>query len=308
MKAVFMGTPEVAVPTLAKMLEAGIDVPLVVTQPDRPKGRGNKLLPTPVKAFALEKGLNVVQPEKVKGNTEFFDLLRSVDADFFVVIAYGRILPDEVLKMPKKAPINVHFSLLPKYRGAAPVNWAVINGDKNCGVTTMFMDVGLDTGDILLTLESPVERKTAADLLEELAYSGGDLLVETIKNFDSITPVKQVDAESTYAPLMTKEDGLIRWAEDSAVVIERKIRGFYPWPAVFTNLNGRTMKIFRADVCENKKNIEAGKIFDVTNKTFKVACAEGALEILELQPEGKKRMETVSFLAGNKPEEGTMLG
>jgi methionyl-tRNA formyltransferase len=302
MKIVFMGTPETAVPTLKAIVEKGYEVALVVTQPDKPKGRSSSLQPSPVKEYALSAGLRVVQPEKLKNNEEFMSLLEEIDADFHVVVAYGKILSERVLNSAKKAPINVHFSLLPKYRGAAPVNWAIINGEKETGVTTMIMDKGLDTGDMLLTAVTDVEGKTTETLLAELAETGADLLIKTIENFDNITPIKQDHDAHTYAPMIKKEDGQIDWNK-SAVEIERMIRGFQPWPTAHASLDGLGFKFYAADVVTSC-NKEAGTVFDVTKKSFSIACGEGALIIKELQAEGKKRMNTASFLSGFKIEEG----
>ena len=307
MKAVFMGTPEIAVPTLKAMAEAGIDVTLVVSQPDRQKGRGRKLQPTPVKQAAEELGIEVYQPEKIRGNHDAYEKLKAQNADFFVVVAYGQILPEEVLNIPKFAPINVHFSLLPKYRGAAPVNWAVINGEETTGVTTMIMGVGLDTGDMLLKSETAIDKKSTVDLAEELSATGAELLVKTLKNFSDITPEPQKDDDSSYAPLMKKTDGLIDWTRP-ADEIERRIRGFAPWPAAFSSLNGKSVKIYGADVDSASSGRDAAEVFDVTRKSFKVACGEGALIIKDIQLEGKKRMDTASFLAGCKLENGEKLG
>ncbi|WP_022851186.1 methionyl-tRNA formyltransferase [Limisalsivibrio acetivorans] len=303
MKIVFMGTPETAVPTLKAIVEAGHEVPLVVTQPDKPKGRSRRMSPPPVKEYALEQGLEVAQPEKLKNNEEFMQKLESIKPDFLVVVAYGKILSERVLNVPAKAPINVHFSLLPKYRGAAPVNWAIVNGEKETGVTTMFMDVGLDTGDMLKTAATPIDRKTTEDLLSELAVTGAELLVRTVEEFDSITPEKQKDEDSTYAPMMKKEDGLIDWNKP-AEEIERLIRGFQPWPAAHSYLEGKMFKFYGADPVSGK-SIEPGTIFDINKKSFSIACGDGALKIKDLQMEGKKRMPAGSFLAGVKLEEGS---
>jgi len=205
MRIVFMGTPEIAVPTLDKLVKEGVDIPLVICQPDKPKGRGNKLQPPPVKEYAIQNNLEVLQPEKIKNNPEAIERIRSANPDFLVVVAYGKILPKELLEIPKYAPINVHFSLLPKYRGAAPVNWAIINGEIETGVTTMKMDEGLDTGDILLMKSIPIEQDdTTVTLSEKLSILGADLLIETLKNYLKITPTKQNHSAHTYAPIIKK--------------------------------------------------------------------------------------------------------
>jgi methionyl-tRNA formyltransferase len=304
MKIVFMGTPETAVPTLKAIVEAGHEVPLVVTQPDKPKGRSSRLQPTPVKEYALSAGLEVLQPEKLKNNEEFMAKLEHTKPDFLVVVAYGKILSERVLNVPLKAPINVHFSLLPKYRGAAPVNWSIVNGEAETGVTTMLMDVGLDTGDMLKKAATPIDKKNTEDLLAELAVTGAKLLIETIDEFDSINPEKQDDSRFTYAPMMKKEDGQIDWSKD-AVEIERMIRGFQPWPTAYSTLNGMMFKLYAADVMEGcTGGAEAGTIVSVSKKSFSVACGKNILVVKELQAEGKKRMPAASFLAGFKLEEG----
>lgn len=297
MKVVFMGTPEMAVPTLRELVENDIEVALVITQTDKPKGRGKQMQAPPVKEYALEKGIEVIQPKSLKNNDEVLEQLKAIAPDFLVVAAYGKILPQSVLDTPKYAPINVHFSLLPKYRGAAPVNWAVIRGEKETGVATMLMDAGLDTGDILLVEETPIEKKTALDIADELSETGAKLLIKTLKEFDSITPIKQNDDEMTYAPMMKKEDGCIDWSK-SADEIECMIRGFVPWPTAYSTLNGKTVKLFAADVVKASDGLSAGEVFDVTKKSFSIKCGEGGLKIKELQPEGKKRMPVGSFLAG----------
>ncbi|BAI81445.1 methionyl-tRNA formyltransferase [Deferribacter desulfuricans SSM1] len=307
MNVVFMGTPEIAVPTLKELIDNDINVSLVVCQPDKPKGRGKKLTPPPVKEFALQHNLEVYQPDKIKNNQEAYDKIKFCNPDFLVVVAYGKILPKEILDVPKKGPINVHFSLLPKYRGAAPVNWAIINGEEKTGVTTMLMDTGLDTGDILLKEETFVDKKTAPELLDELSITGAKLLIKTLTNFDDITPIKQDDEQATYAPILKKEDGIINFDED-ATIIERKIRGLQPWPSAYTYLNGKILKIFEADVVKDNTEVEPGTIFDITKKNFKVKCKSDALVIKELQFEGKKRMNTAAFLSGYKLENGLKLG
>lgn len=297
MKVVFMGTPEMAVLTLKELLDNNIEVPLVITQTDKPKGRGKQMQAPPVKEYAIEQGIEVYQPQSLRNNAEALEKIKSVEPDFLVVVAYGKILPQEVLDSPKYAPVNVHFSLLPKYRGAAPVNWAVINGEKETGVATMLMDAGLDTGDILLVEATPIGKKTALDIAEELSVTGAKLLIKTLNEFESITPVKQNEAEMTYAPLMKKDDGCIDWSK-SAEEIECMIRGFQPWPAVYSTLNGKTVKLFSAEIVKAPEGLANGEVYDVTKKSFSIKCGVGGLQILELQPEGKKRMPVGSFLAG----------
>ena len=270
-KIVFMGTPDIAVPSLKALVENGFDIPLVITQPDKPKGRGQAVQFPPVKEYALTAGLEVYQPEKIKNNIEVMEKLKCISPDFLAVTAYGKILPQVVLDIPKTAPVNVHFSLLPKYRGPAPVNWAIMNGEEETGVDTMLMDAGMDTGDILLTAKTPILKKNAEELAQELAVTGAELLIKTLNEFETITPVKQDNDKATKAPMMDKEMGIINWSQD-AVQIERMVRAFTPWPASCSILDNKKVKIF------------------------------------ELQIEGKKRMDVKSFLVGYKLEKGTLLG
>lgn len=302
-----MGTPEIAVPSLKALVENGFDIPLVITQPDKPKGRGQAVQYPPVKEYALTAGLEVYQPEKIKNNTEVMEKLKSILPDFFAVAAYGKILPQEVLDIPKIAPVNVHFSLLPKYRGPAPVNWAIMNGEEETGVDTMLMDAGMDTGDILLTAKTPILKKNAGELADELAVTGAELLIKTLNEFESITPIKQDNDKATKAPMMNKEMGLINWSQD-AFQIERMIRAFTPWPASYSMLDNKKIKIFKSDVAEINHNAAAGTIIDVDKDSITVACGNNALKIFELQLEGKKRMDTKSFLAGYKLEKGKIFG
>lgn len=302
-----MGTPEIAVPSLKALVENGFDIPLVITQPDKPKGRGQAVQYPPVKEYALTAGLEVYQPEKIKNNTEVMEKLKSISPDFFAVAAYGKILPQEVLDIPKIAPVNVHFSLLPKYRGPAPVNWAIMNGEEETGACTMLMDAGMDTGDILLTAKTPILKKNAGELADELAVTGAELLIKTLNEFESITPIKQDNDKATKAPMMNKEMGLINWSQD-AFQIERMIRAFTPWPASYSMLDNKKIKIFKSDVAEINHNATAGTIIDVDKDSITVACGNNALKIFELQLEGKKRMDTKSFLAGYKLEKGSLLG
>lgn len=306
-KIVFMGTPEIAVPSLKALVENGFDIPLVITQLDKPKGRGQAVQYPPVKEYALTAGLEVYQPEKIKNNTEVMEKLKSISPDFFAVVAYGKILPQDVLDIPKIAPVNVHFSLLPKYRGPAPVNWAIMNGEEETGVDTMLMDAGMDTGDILLTAKTPILKKNAGELADELAVTGAELLIKTLNDFESITPVKQDDDKATKAPMMNKDMGLIDWAQDASQ-IERMIRAFTPWPASYSMLDSKKVKIFKSDVVESNHNTAAGTVINIEKESFTVACGNNALKILELQLEGKKRMDTKSFLTGYKLEKGSLLG
>lgn len=306
-KIVFMGTPEIAVPSLKALVENGFDIPLVITQPNKPKGRGQAVQFPPVKEYALTAGLEVYQPEKIKNNLEVMEKLKSISPDFFAVAAYGKILPQEILDIPKIAPVNVHFSLLPKYRGPAPVNWAIMNGEEETGVNTMLMDSGMDTGDILLTAKTPVLKKNAGELADELAVTGAQLLIKTLNEFENIVPVKQDNEKATKAPMMNKEMGLINW-EDSAVHIERMIRAFTPWPASYSMLDGKKIKIFKSDVAEINHNAAAGTVINIEKDSITVACGTNALKIFELQLEGKKRMDTKSFLAGYKLEKNSILG
>lgn len=308
MKIVFMGTPEFSVKTLEKLVEAGHDVAAVVTQPDKPKGRNGKVLFTPVKERAVELNIPVYQPERVK-NQEFIDILSEINPDVIVVIAFGQILPKEILEMPKYGCINIHASLLPKYRGAAPIQWVVIDGEKETGVTTMQMDVGLDTGDMIDKIVVPIEDKeTGGSLHDKLMEAGSNLIIETLKKVEDGTAAftKQDDEKSCYAKMLTKQLGNIDFSED-AKKIERLIRGLNPWPSAYTKLNGKNLKIWDADVTDDETAYECGTIYDVTKDKFKIATGKGSLIINELQIEGKKRMKTGDFLRGYSLKAGTKL-
>ena len=302
-----MGTPDIAVPSLKLLVEKGYDIPLVITQPDKPKGRGHTMQFPPVKEYAVSVGLNVYQPEKIKNNQEVIDKIKEINPDFFAVVAYGKILPQEVLDLPTIAPVNVHFSLLPKYRGPAPVNWAIMNGETESGVDTMLMDAGMDTGDILLTEKTPILKKNAGELADELAVTGANLLIRTFEEFSNITPIKQNHDEATKAPMMNKEMGKIDWSKP-AIEIERMIRAFTPWPATYTYLNGKTLKIFKSDVVDFEKNGEVGTVVFSDKESFTVSTGDKALKIYEIQLEGKRRMDVRDFLAGFKFEKNTILG
>ena len=297
MKVVFMGTPDFSVPALEKIAQHH-QVQAVVTQQDRPKGRGHKMQYTPVKEKALELNIPVFQPEKVK-NPEFVDILKEMNPDVIVVIAFGQILSKEILDLPKYGCINVHASLLPEYRGAAPIQWAVIDGKKESGVTTMYMAEGLDTGDIIDKKVIELEKKeTGGSLFDRLSLIGGDLILETLKHLEDGTAkrIPQDDEKSSYAGKITKELGHIDFT-NSAVEIEQLIRGLNPWPSAFTHVDDKTLKIWDAEVIDEPVKEEPGTIIS-TNKTLKVATGDGYLDIKELQLAGKKRMDIVSFLNG----------
>lgn len=310
MRIVFMGTPDFSVGPLRALVEAGHEVVAVVTQPDKEKGRGKQVLFTPVKEAAIELGLKVYQPVKVR-DEEFVAVLRELSADVMVVSAFGQILTPEILNMTKYGCINIHASLLPKYRGAAPIQWSIIDGEEKTGVTIMQMNEGIDTGDILLVSEVDIEPKeTGGSLFDKLAAVGSELIVTALEKIQAgeITPVKQDDSKSNYAKMLKKELGNIDFNK-SAVEIERLIRGLTPWPSAYTKLGGKTLKIWDGDVLnKNYENAVPGEIVDVDKNSIYVKTGEGTLVINELQLEGKKRMETSAFLLGFKVEKGEILG
>lgn len=305
MRILFMGTPDFAAESLNAMIRANMNVVGVISQPDKPKGRGHKLVPTEVKVAAQEAGIDVYQPEKLK-NDALMPLLEELKPDLIVVTAYGRILPEYIINYPKYGCINVHASLLPKYRGAAPIQWAIINGEKLTGVTTMKMDKGLDSGDILLKKETQIgEYETAEELFDRLALLGGELLVETINNIESITPIPQNHEEHTYAPMITKETGKIDWSK-SAREISCLICGLNSWPLAYTTYKGEIVKIVTAKVTDGKN--EAGKILSLEKgKGLKVACGEGAIYIEVAQFPNSKKMNIEDYARGHEIEIGTVL-
>ena len=309
MKIIFMGTPDFSVGTLEALVEAGHEVVLAVTQPDKPKGRGGKMQFTPVKETALKYDIPVFQPKKVR-EPECIEELRKYNADVMVVVAFGQILPKEILDMTPYGCINVHASLLPKYRGAAPIQWAVIDGEEVSGVTTMQMNEGLDTGDMIMKTEIVLDKKeTGGSLFDKLATAGAKLCVETLEALKNKTATWEPQGETptAYARMLEKELGNIKW-EKSAVQIERLIRGLNPWPSAYTDWNGKVMKIWEADVVD--KNVEAmpGTIVKVEKDGFYVQTGEGQIKVTALQIPGKKRMEADAFLRGYQMEEGTLLG
>ena len=316
MRIVFMGTPESAVPSLRRCLDDGHEVVAVWTQPDKAAGRGNKVSLSPVKEFAISRGRAVHQPARIKTD-EARRLFASHDADVAVVVAYGRILPAEFLRSPRLGCINVHFSLLPKYRGAAPVSWAIVNGEEKTGVTTMFIEEELDSGPILLQRETEISaEETAPQLMARLAEMGAELLSETLSQLNTITPRAQRDEEATLAPLLRREDGLIDWSMD-AFAIERGVRGFQPWPNAYTFHNSRRLIVWRA-AAENIEGISEGgqpnatapgKIIAASGSDLVLACGRNtALHLLEVQPEGARRMTALEFLNGARIQAGETMG
>lgn len=308
MKILFMGTPDFAAEALKALIDAKLDVIAVVSQPDKPKGRGHKLMPTEVKAAALEAGLTVYQPEKIK-NGELQEILDNLKPDLIVVVAYGKILPDYIINYPKYGCINIHASLLPKYRGAAPIQWSIINGDKKTGVTTMKMDSGIDTGDILLTEETEIgEYETSEELFDRLAKIGGKLIVKTIEEIENITPIPQNHAQHTYAPMIKRETGIIDWNK-SAREISKLICGMNSWPLASTQYKGETLKIVAAKVQDENTGKEPGTIIALEKgKGLKVACGSGVLYIQVAQFAQSRKMNVEDYARGHEIEIGAVLG
>lgn len=322
MNVVFMGTPDFAVGALEAIIEAGHRVAAVVTQPDKPKGRGKEVQMTPVKACAMAHGIPVFQPVKVK-DTEAVEMLRGFQADIFVVAAFGQILSEEILNMPKYGCVNIHASLLPKYRGSAPIQWAIINGEKITGVTIMQMDKGIDTGDMLMKTEVVIDSKETGDSLhDKLAQAGARLIVEALSKIESgdVMPVKQNDEESCHAKMLQKSMSRIDW-QQSAESLDRLIRGLISWPGAATVYRGRTLKIWEEEVavqkelqakdptaCTGTEGAQPGTVVFVERDSFYVQTGDGILKILAVQPEGKKRMAVKDFLLGYQVKAGEMLG
>ncbi|MDE7267616.1 MAG: methionyl-tRNA formyltransferase [Lachnospiraceae bacterium] len=311
MKIVFMGTPDFSVGALEALVAAGHEVTAVVTQPDKAKGRSGQMQFPPVKECALKHNIPVFQPVKVKA-PESVEQLRKYEADIFVVAAFGQIVSKEILTMPRLGCVNIHASLLPKYRGASPINWCIINGEKETGVTIMQMDEGIDTGDILTTVKVTIaDDETAESLFEKLSKAGAELIVDTLPKLErgEITPIKQNDAESSHTKMMSKSLGEIDWNK-SAVEIERLVRGLNSWPSAYTYINGKSVKLWRCEVTDKDFDgtKQAGEIVKVTKDAVEAACGKGILRICELQLEGKKRMDIKSFLLGNQWKEGMRFG
>jgi len=311
MRLVFLGTPEFAVPTLERLVQAGHQVLAVLTQPDRPRGRGRETAAPPVKQAAMRHGLAVYQPERVR-RPEAVEYLRGLAPDLMVVVGYGQIIPQSVIDIPPLGILNVHASLLPAYRGAAPVQWAIAKGERRTGVTIMRIDAGLDTGDILASAETEIgAEENAIELAGRLAGIGADLLVETLAGWAAgrIEPRKQDSARATYAPILKKEDGLIDWQQPAAAIHQR-VRGFQPWPGAYTRFRGQTLNIWRARAVRDPEasagGVPAGGFFSL--KPPLVAAGEGALELVEVQLEGRKRISAGDFVNGQRLKENDILG
>ncbi len=308
-KIVFMGTPEFSVPTLKALFEEEEKVVAVVAQPDRPRGRGKKIVAPPVKIEAERHGCLVLQPEKA-GREEFVEQIRELSPDLFVVVAYGHILSKKILSIPRIGAINIHASLLPKYRGAAPIQWAIINGEKETGVTTMWMDVGMDTGDMLMSSRVTIEPDdTAAALHDRLAITGAQLLIETINRLKdgALKPVSQNPDHATYAPMLKKEDGRIDWAK-SASELDCFVRGMSPWPGAFTTVSGKTLKIYKVKVVSGHAEAPPGATIPSFPGELYVATGKGILSLMEVQAPSGKRLKIQDFLRGRPITPGTVMG
>lgn len=308
MKIIFMGTPSFAVPSLKKLNEH-YDVSAVFTQPDRPKGRGNKMSMSPVKEETLKNNIPVYQPDRIKNNKESIDTIKEIKPDFIIVIAFGQILPEEILNIPRLGCINLHASLLPKYRGAAPINWAVINGEKTSGNTTMFMAKGIDTGDILLQDEIDIKGMTAGELHDILSERGADLIIKTIEGVknNSIVRIKQDDAKSSYAPKITKETGKIDWKNKSCMQIKNLVLGLNPYPSAHTLYKGKMMKVHACEILHENTDKMPGYILDADKDGIKVCAKDGVVLLKTIQFPGGKPLSAEEYLRGHKIEIGTIL-
>jgi methionyl-tRNA formyltransferase len=307
MKIIFMGTPEFAVPSLKALIESEDEVVAIVCQSDKPKGRGLEIASPPTKVLAEKHGIPVLQPQKIK-TEEFYNTLKNFSPELVCVAAYGKILPKNILDLPAHGCVNVHASILPKYRGAAPINWAIIRGEKVTGITTMKMDEGMDTGDMLLKKEIPIEDEdTGETLSEKLSHIGAELLIETLNLLKEgkLNPIPQDHSQATYAPMLKKEDGKIDWSK-SAEEIRNLIRGALPWPGAYTMLDGKLLKIYKANISNGVGN--PGEVIQSDSGILRIATGSGALDILELQMEGGKRLKADEFLRGRRVKEGSVLG
>lgn len=316
MKIIYMGTPDFAKESLEAIYNAGHEILAVVTNPDKPKGRGMKMMESPVKQYAVEKGLKIYQPEKVKNNTQFIEEMKELKPDVICVVAYGKILPKEILDIPSKGCINVHGSLLPKYRGAAPIQWAIINGEKTTGVTTMYMDIGMDTGDMILKKETAIgENETTGELWERLAKIGAELLVETLQKIEDGTAPRIPQGEQfTMAPMLNKEMSKIDWENKSAEQIKNLVRGLNPIMGTYSYINEKKVKFWKVEIAKelpNNKNIENCEIGTVIYSNSKdglyIKAKDGIIKVIEIQGENAKRMNVNDFLRGNEILEGTKL-
>jgi methionyl-tRNA formyltransferase len=313
---VFCGTPGFAVPTLEKLVEAGHSVPLVVTQPDRPRGRGMDLAFSPVKDGATRLAIAVLQPSAIKNNTDFRDRLATIKPDAIIVVGYGRIIPQWMIDLPRLGNLNLHASLLPKYRGAAPIQWAIANGESVTGVTTMRIDAGLDTGDILMQHEIPIASEDTAETLgPKLAAIGATLMVQTLRGLENgqTRPTPQDNSRASLAPILTKEDGRMDFARTASNLFNR-LRGFQPWPGAFTMFKGKTLQVHRAQPVQHSAQLAPGEVA-VEGARFFVGCgkdkdenADTTLEFIEVQLEGKRRMTAQEFVNGYRPKSGDHLG
>ncbi|EGT5421854.1 methionyl-tRNA formyltransferase [Clostridioides difficile] len=309
MKIVFMGTPDIAVPCLQKIIDEKYEILGVVTQPDKPKGRGKKLGMSPVKELAIENNIPVYQPIKAR-DKEFIDKIKSLNPDVIVVVAFGQILPKEILEIPKLGCINVHVSLLPKYRGAAPINWVIINGEEKTGVTTMYMDEGLDTGDMILKTEVNLDENiTAGELHDKMMNIGAETLKETLRLIEEGNAPREVQnhEEFSYAPIMNKSLGNIDFSK-SAREIHNLVRGVNPWPSAYTTYNDVIMKVWKTKVLDEKSTKDVGTIIDVSKDGIKVSTIDNVLLIEEIQMPNKKRMLVGEYIKGNTIETGLVLG
>ena len=316
MKIIYMGTPDFAKKSLEAIYNAGHEILAVVTNPDKPKGRGMKMMESPVKQYAVEKGLKIYQPEKVKNNTQFIEEMKELKPDVICVVAYGKILPKEILDIPSKGCINVHGSLLPKYRGAAPIQWAIINGEKTTGVTTMYMDIGMDTGDMILKKETAIgENETTGELWERLAKIGAELLVETLQKIEDGTAPRIPQGEQfTMAPMLNKEMSKIDWENKSAEQIKNLVRGLNPIMGTYSYINEKKVKFWKVEIAKelpNNKNIENCEngtvIYSNSKDGLYIKAKDGIIKVIEIQGENAKRMNVNDFLRGNEILEGTKL-
>ena len=307
MKIIFMGTPDFAAASLEALIDSRHEIQAVVTQPDKPKGRKGELTPSPVKVIAKREGIKVYQPLKVR-DKEFVETLRAYNPDVMVVVAFGQIIPLSILQMPKYGCVNIHGSLLPKYRGAAPIQWAVLDGEKETGITTILMDEGIDTGDILLKKTIKIDTdETSGSLFDKLMALGAETILETLDELEkgNLTPTKQGESPTAYAKMLNKAMGLIDFTK-SAKELDCFVRGMDPWPSAYTLLSGKTLKLWKVRAVEGSG--KAGSVIEIGKESFTVACGEGAIEVIEVQLEGKKRMSAGDFLKGSTLNIGQELG